>query len=378
MGYLTLSICVTGNAASPHDSGRARALARLGHDVRMLSPSTAAIDGVPVTAIWGRALRPAPLRRLAMMASTLWALARSRADVVHCHYAAEYATWAAALMGKKPLVITVMGGDVLFDEQGTMGTVGRALTRMALRRADLVTVKSPRLAEVVARLGVEPRRVMMVLWGIDLEAFRADDGQVAALRDQWGATPDGPVLLSPRPLKPFYNQMLMVEAMPKVLARHPGALLVMSSFGEEDGFRAALDARAGELAIADRIRFVTGRPHEEMPSLYAAGDIVLSLPASDGFPQTLVEAAATGRPCVMVGAHRFMGLIAPDEHAVFTELDGASVAAAVLRLADDPAFSARIARGASAFAQAKANLPADARRVADHMVLLVKASRCAE
>lgn len=373
MAAVSLSICVTGSAASPHDSARARALARLGHRVRMVSATPARLDGVPVSVPWGGRLRFGPLRRLAVMASTLWQVARCPADIVHCHYAAEYATWAAALLGKRPLVITVMGGDVLFDEQGSLGAVGRALTRFAVRRADLVTVKSPRLAGVVEAMGADPARIMTVLWGIDLAAFRPDPRQAAALRAQWSAAATAPILLSPRPLKPFYNQMLMVEALPRIVERHPDALLVLSSFGEEPGFRDALTARAGQLGIAGALRFVAPRPQADMAHLYAACDAVLSLPASDGFPQTVVEAAAAGKPCVMVGPERFAGLIADGEHALFTALDAEAVAAAALRLIEDRALAASIGAAALDFTRANADLAADARRVAGRMISLVEA-----
>lgn len=370
MADVKLSICVTGAADSPHESERAGALARLGHRVSMLSPTPARLHDIPVIATAGYGLRMRLLRRPVMMTATLWHLARQKVDVVHCHYAAEYATWAAALLGKRPLIITVMGGDVLFDEQGRQGFLGRALTRFALRRADLVTVKSPRLATVVEAMGVPTSKIMQVLWGIDLANFIASADEVARLRAEWGATPNAPVLLSPRPLKPFYNQQLMIAALPAICARHPDVRLVMSSYGEEPGYRDALIAQAEALGVADALHFAAPRAHAAMAGLYAASDIVLSLPSSDGFPQTLIEAAATGRPCIMVGPDRFRGLIEPGREALFTELTAADLAEKIVRLADDRNFGAGLAQAALAFAREHADLMKDAARVSDRMIAL--------
>lgn len=372
-----LTICVTGAADSPHESARAQALRRLGHTVRMVSPTPATLDGIPVTVPWGAQLRPAPVRRLAVMLATLWTLWRERADVVHCHYAAEYATWAAAVLGKSPLVITVMGGDVLFDEQGTQGAVGRALTRFALRRADLVTVKSPRLAAVVADMGVAQDRIMEVLWGIDLQAFRVDARTVQAFRDRWQAPSDTLVFFSPRPLKPFYNQMLMVEALANVRQRYADAQLVMTAYGGEPEYRDALLARAQALGIGGALHFAEPCSHDDMAHLYGACDIVLSLPPSDGFPQTLVEAAATGKPCIMTGAERFTGLITAGEQAIFTDLTVEAVTARCVELAADAALRQRVAASALAFSQARADLMVEAARVSRRMEDLVGDKPCA-
>lgn len=373
----SLDICVTGNANSPHESERAQALLRLGHGVRFVSPVPASVEGIPVTVPWGAHLGFAPMRRLAVMLSTLWVLWRERADVVHCHYAAEYATWAAALLSKKPLVITVMGGDVLFDEQGSQGWAGRALTRFALRRADLVTVKSPRLARVVEDMGVLRERIMEVLWGIDLEAFAAASERVAGWRRTWNVGTEDLVLFSPRPFKPFYNHALMIEALAEVRRRYPGATLVMTTYGEEPGYRDELRALADRLGVGSAIRFVPPCAHADMAHLYGAADIVLSIPSSDGFPQTLVEAAATGRPCVMTGAHRFEGLIQPGEQALFADLDGHHLAKRCLELAADGTLRARLAQSALTFARDRADLMAEARRVAARMEDLVRGRPCA-
>lgn len=366
-----LSICVTGDASSPHESERAKALSRLGHHVRMISPTPAEIEGIPVVVPWGANLGFAPLRRLAVMGMTLWSVWREKADVVHCHYAAEYATWASALLGKSPLVITVMGGDVLFDEQGTQGPMGRALTRFALRRASLVTVKSPRLAKVVESMGVVPGRIMEVLWGIDLEAFKADHKKVQVFRKSWGADKDDLVFFSPRPLKPFYNQPLMVEALAEVCKHHAGAKLVMTSYGEEPGYRNELQAQAKSLGIGEALYFADPCSHGEMAHLYGASDVVLSIPPSDGFPQTLVEAAAIGLPCVMTGAERFEGLINADEHALFTELNAKDLGQKCLALAGDQNLRKKIAEASLTFSKARANLTNEATRVSDRMQDLV-------
>lgn len=98
------------------------------------------------------------------------------ADVIHAHYAAS--TWAglALIAGRRPLVITVMGGDVLFDEPSTLSWSDQALTILALRHVDLVISKSEHLTRVLESFWVQTARIMKLFWGVDTELFPPVDG----------------------------------------------------------------------------------------------------------------------------------------------------------------------------------------------------------
>ena len=57
------------------------------------------------------------------------------------------------ILDPHPLVVTVMGGDVLFAERGDLSVPRRSLTTHLLERADLITTKSEFLSEAVVKLG---------------------------------------------------------------------------------------------------------------------------------------------------------------------------------------------------------------------------------
>src|SRR5262245_29637372 len=253
-----LKIVALGSAASAHDANRTSVFARMGHSVGLISIADASVPGVTVIPVRGNGVPVRALRRFVLMASTVKALLSQRADIWHAHYAADYGTWVAALLARKPLVITVMGGDVLFDEQGTQGPMGRALTRFALRRADLVLVKSNALADVVASFGVDRARIVRVIWGIDLARFQVDPVEVARLRTEWG-TQGRQVLLSPRMLRPFYNHQLLIEALPAIVGAGHDPVVVLTVKGESAGYRQQLEESARALGVLDRLRFVPPR-----------------------------------------------------------------------------------------------------------------------
>src|SRR5947209_3166285 len=132
-----LTICAIGYATSVHVVSRVRCFAERGHKVYLITENASAY-GIPnvvelipafdsrlTTAKWfqllswlcRKALRIDPGH--AWRAIALLRLLRAcRPDVVHVHFAYSYYGWLAAVLGCLLLVVTVMGGDVLFEEQG--------------------------------------------------------------------------------------------------------------------------------------------------------------------------------------------------------------------------------------------------------------------
>src|SRR5262249_61600319 len=130
-------------------------------------------------------------------------LRRCRPDVVHVHFAYSYYGWMAGMVGCRPLAVTVMGGDVLFDEQGAPTAEGKWLTLHLLRQADYITAKSDYLISVLERLGGFGRKAERVLWGISLAHFRRCDS--SGLASRLGVGAHRRVILSPKILQRFYR-----------------------------------------------------------------------------------------------------------------------------------------------------------------------------
>ena len=63
-------------------------------------------------------------------------------DVLHVHFAHNPGAWVAPLIADIPIIVSTMGGDVLFDEQPGSTFGSRLLTRRLFRCADVITVKN--------------------------------------------------------------------------------------------------------------------------------------------------------------------------------------------------------------------------------------------
>lgn len=367
----TKTICVLGAASSPHVITRAEAFASRGYDVRLLSPVSGRSEVIPVD--FPRSGTRGLFGKMRLLWWTATNLLRQRADVFHAHYAAEVGTWLAWMLRRRPLAVSVMGGDVLFYEQGSLGPLGRWLTRRALLGADLVTVKTPDLADVVAGFGVPRANIEIVIWGVDLDTYRFDETAGQAFRQQIGVGPDRAVVFSPRIMHPFYNIDLLVDAWSEVIHLVPQAVLVISTFGGTTTYREHLQRRAEALGVAHAVVFAPARPTAAMAGAYSGSDLIVSIPPSDGFPQAVLEAAACGRPMVLSDLPRLHSFFAPDVDVLYTELNLSAIAQAIVTALSDPATSARRAEAAHRKVAAGASFRENVDRVEGRFMQLMKA-----
>ena len=149
--------------------------------------------------------------------------------------------------------------------------------------------------DVQARYGLPDERISVIHNGVDLERFhprlRASAG--AEKRRELGLSARECVLLF---LGTGYARKgldLVLEALPRVLAARPEARLVVAGF---DSARARFEARAAELGIAARTRFVGGTLAPEQ--LYAAADLYVLPTRYDPFANSTLEALAAGLPVI--------------------------------------------------------------------------------
>ncbi len=275
------------------------------------TPPSAALAAAPLDVV--RLPRPA-LRRLPrrLFVHTLdyvaevWdlALRRVRPDVVHLHYVSQLDALALLpllrLRPRLPLVLTVWGADVLEDQVPLPWPMSRVV-RGLFRRADAVTAKTRFLGARCAALGARPERIHIVPWGLAPGLFRPGDR--AAARRALGLPGDVTILASTRTLHPLYQHAVVIDAAARQL---DVPTVVMTRAAGDPRHADELAARARERGVP--LVLLDPLPATRMAELYAAADAVVSVPASDGLPQTLLEALACGRPVVTLDLEAYREL----------------------------------------------------------------------
>jgi glycosyltransferase involved in cell wall biosynthesis len=358
-----LSVCMVSHSRGVHVVNRARLLSQQGHVVCLVSDFHRDVSNVEQRVLAGRLPRPIeaclqPLDWLsvravggrpsriasfvARIAEFYRTIRQLRPDVVNVQYAAGSFAWLAATLTEVPVVVTVFGGDVLFDERRSLSARERRLTIQLLRGADLITVQSNHLRGVLDGVAGVGHKAVRNFWGIDLETFRRVDA--SSLRRDLGIPASDRVIYSPRLLKPFYNIHLIVEALPRILASHPDTTLLIGQYLADPTYARVVRDLGDRLGVADKIRFLDPvGDHARLSLVYGLSDVVVSVPPSDGLPLVLLESMACEVPCVLTRLQRYQEMVTDGDTALLVDPTAEAISAAVDRLLDDPELTRRIA-----------------------------------
>ncbi|MEZ5319811.1 MAG: glycosyltransferase family 4 protein [Vicinamibacterales bacterium] len=391
----------------PKPADLARELARLGHDVHVLTgiphyptgriaPGYRArpiqeetIDGLPVTRTWEYAYHGThALRRLLNYASFMvsaplgaWRLGRFDAIYVwHPPLSVGVAAWLVGRITRAPFVYDVQ--DIWPDaavlaglmKPGRMVSAMRRLERFVYRRAAHLLVVTEGARQNLIAKGVPPDHVTPLLQWVDDAVFDAvDPAAVAAAREACGG--DGRFLVL------FTGNLGLVQGLDTIVraaARLRDTPLRLAFVGD-GADRARLEALTRDLGAGDVVTFVDRRPAAEMPAFMAAADaLVAHLRPSElsryVIPSKTMSYLAAGRPIVMAMEGAAADLVREAGAGVTTAPgDPDALAAAIRDLMARP-DAARAAMGARGRAFARAHLTRDA-LVPRYEAILARAAR---
>ena len=217
----------------------------------------------------------------------------------------------------------------------------RALATQGFRLFDAFISISPRLHAQSDSMAA-PGRCHLVPCGITIPPDQP--GGRARVRRSLGLTEGDPLLIFVGGLCARKDPALLIDAMPEVLARHPGARLLLVGPLLEPDYVRALEAAARPLGGAVIFAGEQADPHP----FFAAADILVFASRLEGFGTVVPEAMAHRLPVV---ARRLPGVndeFVREGETGFLFEDRAGYLAAVQRLVEEPALRARMGRAGAA------------------------------
>ena len=141
-------------------------------------------------------------------------------------------------------------------------------------------------------------------------------------------------------LSPEKGHLVLLSALER-LAR-TGRQLRLTVVGDGP-FRKSLEKAAAQKGLADQVTFTGWVNNDAVAALYGEADAFALASFAEGLPVVLMEAMATGLPCV---ATRITGIPELIEHGrsglLVTPAEDAALADAIARLYDDPELCAQI------------------------------------
>lgn len=240
------------------------------------------------------------------------------------------------------------GLHLVCSERGDRSTDYHTATRRAydrlitFRRASNIAANSQFGASLLIRLGALPDRVSVIANGVDMAA--AALAEPAPLRDMLGWPATAHVVASVSRQVDGKGLDTLIQA----VARTGGADVRVAMIGGGP-LRPALEALARRLGVQERVAFL-GQRSPAIPFLKACDSAVQLSEETEHCSNSIIEAMACGRPVVATAVGGNPELVTDGRTGILVPpRDPAAVAAALLRLATDPAAAARMgARGQEA------------------------------
>jgi glycosyltransferase involved in cell wall biosynthesis len=279
-----------------------------------LTPVRAAGAGRPARIAWTQLLAGGAARR-------------AGADLLHgVHY-------ELPLRARLPQVVTVHDLTLLthpeWHERAKVRYFGWALRRAVTAATRVLCVSATTAADLADRLDVPADHLDVTPLGTDLGP--AGPGQVADLRRRLGL--EGPYLLGLGTVEPRKDLPALVRAFAALATELPHRLVLAGLSGWGVGELAAAVAASG---VADRILLPGYVPEADKAALLTGADVFAYPSRYEGFGLPVLEAMACGTPVVTTTGGS-LPEVAGDAATLIEPGDTAALAAALARLATDPA-----------------------------------------
>lgn len=215
--------------------------------------------------------------------------------------------------------------------------------------ADRLIAPSQERATGAVTLGYPAERVSVIPNAVDASLFRPDESLRQAARRRLGAADHEVVVLAPCRMVPVKGVIDLAHALKRLGDLRDRLRLV---FAGDSGARAEeyeLEVREAvrRSPFADRVTYLGRVPNQDMPSVYAAADIVALPSLKEATSIAGLEAMACGLPLVGTNVGGIPEILEHEQTGLLVE-PGAphELAVAIRRLVDDPPL--RAALGAAA------------------------------
>ena len=183
-------------------------------------------------------------------------------------------------------------------------------------------------SRLAAAIGPHAGKLQRLVPAVDAEQFRPNAGG-ASIRADLGWS-DRPVVVCVSRLMPRKGQDALVEALPEIRRRVPGAALLLVGGGPA---RSRIEELAGKYGVTEHVHITGSVSFDRLPEYYTAGD-VFAMPCRDR-----LRAHQLVSQCLVVGDQKpfIAALVTIDEEAfpAWRAAHGKPDSATVADLADD-------------------------------------------
>ncbi|MBI5885222.1 MAG: glycosyltransferase family 4 protein [Deltaproteobacteria bacterium] len=203
----------------------------------------------------------------------------------------------------------------------------RSIIYLSAKSADsVITISNKSRDEISHLYDIAPERIAVTHLAADERLFyRRSASEVAAARQRYGL-PERFILYAASSL-PHKNYERLLAAFKRVSVEDRGVTLLLAgarSYGME-----AIEEGIRRLGLSDRVVFSGWLPHEDLPAVYSASELLVFPSLYEGFGMPVLEAFACGVPVVCSNIAPLTE-VASDAAVYVDPLDEADIAKGIL------------------------------------------------
>lgn len=204
-----------------------------------------------------------------------------------------YDLLAAKLGGAKVLCVRSCNAGSFNSK---LGRLVNDLLRPLLNFITDVKIAPSRLAAefTFGKAEVEAGKVKFIHNGVDLDVYKYDEDNRRKIRRECGIADEQIVIGHIGRFNRQKNHKFLIEVFSEVLKQKPNALLMLVGDGEKKN---EIKEQIKALGIEESVIFTGIR--SDVPALLSAMDVFVFPSFYEGMPNTVIEAQATGLPCVI-------------------------------------------------------------------------------
>lgn len=256
-------------------------------------------------------------------------------DLIHAHFIAKYGFHLPGL-AQCPKVVSAWGDDILILPRKSRLIAW--YTGAVMRGTDLIYAVSENIrSRILGDFKIPAEKVHYLPFGIDTDLFspRYFEAPVASTAIE---------IFSNRGFFPVYDNDTLIRGFDLAYRKNPALRLTLKGDGPLE--QSARDLVAS-LGLSDVVTFRHKTAYADVPLDYRRADIFITTSISDGTPVSILEAMASGLPCIATSVggipewieNRTTGFLIPPRSPK-------AVAEAILTLAANPTLRTRIGSAA--------------------------------
>ena len=223
-------------------------------------------------------------------------------DLIHGHVFNLFTNFIGcyyAKKNKKPFILTAH--DLVISDSHPLNakllkklydsTFGKYVIKNS---AKLIALTWSQIREYIA-LGADRKQIEVIPNAIDLKNY-GDKNSPSSFLERYRIKKSNKILLFVGRIEKYKHIQDVIEIMPIILKKHPNVKFII--VGEDYGFRKNLEEISKNIGVEEKVTFTGGIPEEDLLLMYQIADIFVFPSKQEGFGIVLLEAMASGTPCV--------------------------------------------------------------------------------